>query len=132
MSHLRIIVRRWVYLLALVACGPSVHSSGQSTPLYANQPITRFAISQSRAENAYDAVKLLQPQWFSGYRAHTHDPTRPPLLVYMNHVRLGDIDELRRLPAENINEIQLLSGIEATTRWGSGHEGGVIHVLTIR
>jgi hypothetical protein len=44
-------------------------------------------------------------------------------------VRHGDIQSLRSILIEEIAEVRFISASDATTRWGTGHAGGVIQVL---
>jgi len=82
------------------------------------------------ANNAYDVVQQLRPQWF-----HIRGPTSimEPLgelpAVYLDNVRYGDLEVLRDIPINEIQEILFVSGPDATNRWGTGVVAGVIEVI---
>jgi len=50
--------------------------------------------------------------------------------VYVDNVRMGELSALGTIPVEIVQEIRFITGTEATTRWGTGVAGGVIHVIT--
>lgn len=52
------------------------------------------------------------------------------LLVYLDRVRVGDIEALRSLPIAGVVAVRYYTAAEALRRWGSGHEHGAIEVLT--
>lgn len=84
------------------------------------------------ADNAYDVVRLLRPEWLN---------TRPPdqlgeltaegSAVYLDDFRFGDIDALRSIHVSTISSIRFISASAATARWGSGNAMGVIQVLAL-
>jgi hypothetical protein len=53
-------------------------------------------------------------------------------LVYVNGVRYGEPQTLRNLRVQEVEEIRFISATDATTRWGTGHTGGVIEVMLRR
>ena len=50
--------------------------------------------------------------------------------VYVDEVSYGSVSTLSNLNALQIKEIRFVSAQNATTRWGTGHTGGVILVTT--
>jgi hypothetical protein len=50
--------------------------------------------------------------------------------VYLDDVRVGGVQELRRIPANTVHLIRRYTGVEAQTRFGVGHSNGVIAVST--
>ena len=63
-----------------------------------------------------------------------NDPTGETTLprVYVDNVSFGDVGTLSNLAATQILTIQFLNARDATTRFGTGHMGGVILVTTKR
>ena len=119
-------------VLALsAACAASINPINERPVLLHRDPISASAIAAAHVETAYDAVLRLQPSWLLGHGARSHDAESRPV-VYLNDHVLGGVDQLRELPVENIREIQFLSAIDATTRFGSGHVSPVIIVRTLR
>jgi hypothetical protein len=83
------------------------------------------------ATDAYDAVRLLRPQWLTPRQPYIigqlHSET---LAVYLDDFRLGQIDKLRDLSAQRIASIRFVSTAVATARWGVGNRYGAIQVIT--
>ena len=50
--------------------------------------------------------------------------------MYVDEVSYGSVSTLSNLNALQIKEIRFVSAQNATTRWGTGHTGGVILVTT--
>jgi hypothetical protein len=47
----------------------------------------------------------------------------------MGGVRMGGLEELHSIRAADVESIRFINARDATTRWGTGHMGGVIEVL---
>lgn len=93
--------------------------------------LTRAEISEHVLSNAYQAIELLRPEWLR---------QRPPdvwgqlsaatAVVYLDDQRLGPLSTLRDINVNDIESIRLVSVAEATNRWGTGHNQGVIQIIT--
>ena len=93
--------------------------------------ISRPEITASNASTAYDAVAQLRPDFLRGRSINTRARQRTETpLVYLDGSRLGELGQLRSIPATIVQSIQLISASDATTRWGTGHPAGVIEVRT--
>ncbi|MBW3552427.1 MAG: hypothetical protein KY466_02890 [Gemmatimonadetes bacterium] len=93
--------------------------------------------------SAYDAVQRLRPRFLRG-RTGTfgtggaNDPLsrtssaaeQSTVVVYLDGVRFGGIDALRRINVDGVREIRFVPGRDATTKYGTNHGGGVIEVST--
>ena len=80
---------------------------------------------------AWEAVQLGRPQWLRLRAAPTFDSPRPAEpVVYLDGIRVGNLDELRRLRAVVVERMEYLSPSDATNRFGTNHEGGTILVTT--
>ena len=85
---------------------------------------------------AYDAVARLRPRWL-----HPSDVTMQSvggpsvqaaqIKVYLNDFNAGDIDYLKSIAAENIQEMRFLSQNETASRFGPT-EGQVSIVVTLK
>lgn len=50
--------------------------------------------------------------------------------IYIDHVRVLSIDLLSSLPAKDIERIQVIDGVAATTYYGTNAGDGVILIFT--
>jgi len=110
-------------------------------PLPSHLVITAEQMEELVAQDAYEAVSILRPEWLVLRPARalaaglpgdhpaggTLTESRP---VYLDDFRLGDVDDLRGLSVQQIAAIRLVSASVATARWGPGNSNGVIQVLT--
>lgn len=74
----------------------------------------------------YEAVRRLRPRWLQS-RAPGQEA-----VVFLDGARIGGIDELRILEANQVAEIRYRSGPDATTRYGTGYGGGTIEIRSRR
>ena len=120
--------------LALAACGGGGGGSSQATtttpPRTVRGPadlITEAEISASAVyQNALEVVQSLRPTMLrprSGAGAQ-------PVMLYVDNVRMSDMSALATVPANRVREIRFINARDATTRWGTGHDSGVISVTT--
>lgn len=108
---------------AMAACATAGEARGSSAVL------TRDEIRASTAMTAYEAIVQLRPAFLRARGARSiRDPSPNAPVVYVNDMRHGDLDVLRSIRVEEIDEIRFISAADATTRWGTGHAGGVIQV----
>jgi hypothetical protein len=141
--------------VAVMACGGSSGSSSGQAPQPARsgasasasasttsaQParrggpnlITSSEIQSENFRSAHEIIERLRPQMLRGRGSvtlndATGSSTNP--VVYVDNVSYGPLEALRSIPAMQIREIQYINQSDATTRWGTGHQGGVILILT--
>lgn len=117
-------VLRLALLLLLLACGAT------AGPRRGNSDIlTKEEIVASSASTAYELIQQLRPQFLRSRGAVSLQDPRPTYaIVYMNDVHHGSLESLRSILVEEISEIRFISAGDATTRWGTGHVGGVIQI----
>ncbi|MDQ3698157.1 MAG: Plug domain-containing protein, partial [Gemmatimonadota bacterium] len=98
----------------------------------AHELITAAEIATApQAPNAYEVVQTLRPMYLHSrgpVSIRNSAPAYP--VVYLDNMRLGELESLRTIPSASITQIRYLSASDATTRWGIGHPAGVILVLT--
>jgi len=86
-------------------------------------------IRGAQVATAYQVVARLRPEWLHRRgRVSVRDPTAGAVVVYINAMRQGGANALDAIVAETVLEMEYLNGQEATTRFGTGHGGGVILV----
>lgn len=91
--------------------------------------ITSDEIRALNVSTAMDVVQRLRPEFLRGRgRASIQDPAAQFPVVYVDGVRAGGIDALRTIGATDVLEIRYINSTDATTRYGTGHTGGVIEV----
>jgi len=83
---------------------------------------------------AIDLMALVQefrPTWLHSRGVTSiHDQTAGQLRVYLNGVSAGDVNQLREIRVSDVRELHFLPAAQAHARYGVGHEGGVIEVIT--
>jgi hypothetical protein len=93
------------------------------------QPVDRETLRPEEFDrnfySAFEAVQALRPLWLTGRVAL--DAT---VQVYVDDNRFGGPEALRTIRIASIAVIRHLDGIQATARYGRGHEGGAILVTT--
>ena len=77
--------------------------------------------------NAYNLVQRLHPQWL---RKRGRNSLSQPgdIVVYVEGSRRGSPEALRQIDVVDVEKIKYLRPDEATMRYGSGHDNGVIFV----
>ncbi len=116
--------------LAIAACA-SAPSQG-TRPKGARDTITRQEILDANVQDAYEAVRRLRPQMLTTHGSVSiRSPGADQPIVYVDGVRMGGLDALSSIRAEQVMEIRWISPSDATTRYGTDHTGGVIEVITV-
>jgi hypothetical protein len=125
-------------LLLATACAPTVGQGSGS-----GNVITREMIGEGLEESAYTIVQRFRPAWL---RARTQGSISDPQVcsgavctagepsfarVIVDGLVFGDIDSLQRISGAQIESIEYMSALDATTRFGMGYDGGAIIVGTI-
>ncbi|MHC4149455.1 MAG: hypothetical protein ACYSR5_08220 [Planctomycetota bacterium] len=89
-------------------------------------------IRSSTANNAYELIKILRPHWLRsrGVRSIEYSRASSPI-VYIDDIRIGEIDNLESIAVEHIVEIRYLVASDASIRLGRNHAGGAI-LITMR
>jgi hypothetical protein len=119
-------------LLMLGATAACASSGGGGGGGGAGNAITREMIDNPSNQNAFTIVQRFRPRWLSPRTQGTIANPEPSFAqVYVDDVRFGPIDTLYRIDGTQIERIEFMSGLDATTRFGVGHDGGAIMVWTI-
>ena len=126
-----------VLVVLIAACGggaagepansPDAPADAEAEPRsYPRNRISRAEIIEGgdNATTAMEAVRRLRPGWLLA---------RGAPVVYVDNIRRpGGVDALFNVPVGQIRLLEFIGAADATTRWGTGHTGGVIQVLTGR
>jgi hypothetical protein len=121
-----------VVMLVAIAPGACVMQRSAVAPGGDPMVITEKQIAQVQATTAYDAVSHLHGEFLVSRGRDANNPNLPPVPVhvYVDDTFYGDVATLREIPAMDVAEIRLYQSYEAQYKFGSGHPGGVIQVIT--
>jgi len=123
---------RFIFVTAVVACvsNPATNHSVATRPSLMSPLLTETEISSVDTPTALDAIQRLRPQYL---RSASVPGAADGPVVYLDGIRLaGGVEALRDIAATTIREIRRLDALDATARFGAGHQGGAIVVTTKR
>jgi hypothetical protein len=114
-----------VFLLAAGACA-SAGTAGSSGTKASSTRITKPEITSSSASTAYDVVSQLHPDWLRPSKSNLSGALgasqtsgtglrQPVVLVYLDGVRFGGIEQLRSLSAASIMSIEFVDSNRVST-----------------
>jgi hypothetical protein len=149
---------------SIAACaGPTSAAKSEQTAAQPASSSSRYILVQAdlekaKAENAYDAITKLRPEFLRGHNENTSfvqqsikggskDPgagssapssavggatltSAAAVMVYKDNVRLSGVDDLRQIQLSTIREIRYLQGPEAVIRFGTNNSAGAILVTS--
>lgn len=113
--------------VTIAACGPSRNASrgGSSTQ------ISRSQIAAVTDRSAYSLIQLLKPRWLEArVQATPRNPSPVYAHVYVDNLAYGPLLSLYDISSISIDRIDYMGSLDATTRFGTGFMGGIIHVFT--
>ena len=118
-------------VLGLVLIGACSQAQPEGRPTRDRNVLTAAELERVAVETAYDAIQRLRPDFLRPRgRLSLENPAASLPVVYLDDIRLGGPDALRTIRVADVHEIRYLSASDATTRYGTGHPGGVIAVIT--
>ena len=111
-------------------CHNKARENAMATPL--KPVITRDDIERIKAKTALDAVQRLRSDVLVSRTAPSSFMMNKHLhpVVFLNDQYYGAIDELRHIPANDVEEIRILNGSDAVQKFGSDYGGGVIQIIS--
>jgi hypothetical protein len=118
---------RLISVLAMAVLAGACASSGQpqSSPRRDSNIITAEELATLTVNSALEAVRQLRPAWLR------RRGSAGTAVVYRNNARWSDTPEgLDSIELQSIIEMRFMSAADATTRYGSGFQGGLILVTT--
>lgn len=115
--------------LALLLAGCSTSAPRGESQARDRNVITVQEIEAISALDAYDAIRQLRPEFLRTRGAVSVRSAQGQFpVVYVSGVRYGELNQLRSIRTTDILSIRFVNAADATTRWGTGHAGGVIEV----
>ena len=141
MSHSRTTVYLLVGTAAIAVSGCSMRHIPAGAMHDRDRVITADQITQSGAKTAWDAIRLtvrhinLQSTTDGAPRRMLHRGQssivlRDEVRVFVDDLRIADVAVLRQIAAGDIAFMRVLSGLDATTRYGTNSGDGVILIRT--
>jgi hypothetical protein len=128
----RPVVRRslaWACLasacLAATACAPPSTLTGATGR---NVLSLREVPASYRTFTLLDMLRDIRPEFLQNRARTTRvgGPTEP--VVYVNGLRLMELDMLRHVATRSLVEVRYVRGVDAVARYGLDHEAGVLLV----
>ncbi|HET9010208.1 MAG TPA: hypothetical protein VFN38_00270 [Gemmatimonadaceae bacterium] len=115
-------------VLAAAGCAPPQPST--AAPRADRNVLTAEQLRSQSWSNAYEAVEALRMNWL---KPRGSDSFNSPsvVVVYLDNVKLGGVENLRSLQLANILSIRHYDANQANARWGVGHAAGAIQVVTL-
>jgi outer membrane receptor for ferrienterochelin and colicin len=127
-------------LVWVVAADGARAGAAQGSGPSGGRLITADAIAKSRAKTAWEAVRFTVPnvhlREVRGEPARIEGRGRASLYqedqvrVILDQVPVEDLQVLKQVPASDILTIEVLTGLDATTRYGARSTTGVIVITT--
>jgi TonB-dependent starch-binding outer membrane protein SusC len=124
-------------LAALIgACGPKV---AHNSPRRDARLITHEQIEKSGANDAFEALKRVgtfltisdrKNVVRASQRGRASFLLSPQMLLVVDGVMMADLNALKAIPAESVDSMRVMTGMEATPMYGTQGSNGVLVVTT--
>ena len=113
------------------ASSTASQASAQRGPTTASRYlITEEELASVGDRSAYEALQQLRPSFLHSRDTQTSsNPVPKGVDVYVNGGRTGGTDALQNIRAGTVKEMRFFEPQDANTRFGTGHNGGVIAVI---
>ena len=123
----RLLVPSLALALGLTGCASAGGGGGEEgAPRGTANRIIFEELEPIQQLDAYDAVRRLRPMWL-----RSRGGSSPQVLIDGNR-QPGGMEALRSIRSSEIQEMRFMSASDATTRFGTGFDGGAILVTTRR
>lgn len=116
--------RSFIAALALALGASGCASGGGGTPRGSSTRIVESELQSMQQLSVYDAIGRLRPNWLRGRGSAL------PVVMVDGNRQGGGMDVLRSLSVVDVQELRFMSAADATTRYGTGFDGGAILVTT--
>ncbi len=139
----------WTFGLMLVLAACASGAGGGSGEGGSADVITQAQIDQVALDSALDVIRRYRPRWLQPTRSPTGSGIVPLVghpgmpqdgdafvvnalypTVVRDGIRLGEISSLASISPRTVASLRFLSATDASTRYGSGYDGGVIEVVS--
>jgi hypothetical protein len=110
---------------ALIGCA-SGGGSSDGTPRGGSSRIVESELAALETQDAYTAIQRLRPQWL-----RSRSGAAPVVILDGTRQQVG-LSILRSIRTSELQELRYMSATDATTRYGTGFDGGAILLTTKR
>ena len=116
-----------MFAALLVGCVSTANRGGSGGG--SGTTLTREQLSTTNADNLYEAINKLRPNWLTS-RGPTSvtDATPTGVDVFMGNTLLGKADYLQQVRPGDVTEVKYWDPGSAAARFGMGHPRGVIEI----
>jgi len=130
MRRLRVLITLVVVALASVGAGCASGGSSAVTPAGASRYlVTQQELAGMGDRSAYDALEQIRPAFLRSRDIRTTSKAEAmPVDVFVDGGRTEGLDALKNIRVSTVKEIRFYEPQDANTRFGTGHNGGVIAV----
>lgn len=120
-----------ILALAVTVVATACASSGSSSTRGNRNLITAEELRTEPSGTLYEAVQRLRPRWLQNRGITSARAMRPtPPQVYMDNAPMGSVGAMRGISVADVERVEFMNANDATTRFGTGHDGGAILVST--
>jgi hypothetical protein len=129
MRRMRVLITLASAVLLSAGAGCATSSSAVASSSANRYLVTDEELVTLGDRSAYEALQQLRPSFL-----RSRDPQTPshqsstPIDVFVDGGKTEGIDALRTIRASTVKEMRFYEPAEANTRFGTGHNGGVIAV----
>lgn len=124
-----------LFVLSAGGCGAAANSAnGSTSPAPAHHDRTTISadeLRESQAQNLYEVVQRLHPEWLTARGVGTLSGGTPgEVNVYLGTQRAGTSDYLRQQSVNSASALHYFTASEAQSRFGNGNGNGVIQIVS--
>ena len=134
----RTLIALAAFALFGVACasgsGSSASTATQASAARGATVPSRYVVTEQELvqvgdRSAYEALQQLRPSFLRSRDPQTtSNPIPKPVDVYVDGGRAGGVEALQNIRASTVKELRFYEPQDANTKFGTGHNGGVIAV----
>lgn len=114
--------------------GTSASTASQASSYHGPTAASRYVITEEELasvgdRSAYEALQQLRPTFLRSRDTQTSsNPNPKPVDVYVDGGRTEGLEALKGIRASTVKEMRFYEPQDANTKFGTGHNGGVIAV----
>jgi hypothetical protein len=117
----------------LLAVSLACSSAPTTHPLAVDRSvITNAEIPVTGTESAYDMIQRLRPEYLRTKPTQTYvgasSTDAPPPALFLNGQHIGEIVDLRRIPAPSLSSVRYYNIEQGKRKFGMQYGGGVIEI----